>query len=611
MALQETWKFDVPKNFKRQFGDRYYFVHQSAMDSSKPRGRGRPFGGLCFIISKDIAFQIIYSNSRCLSILLSSSNVIVNNIYLPYNDSRKSSEQNQREMAEALGHLEAAHELCDDSVDGITLGDLNTDPGDTGPRAELVSSIFANLGYTNNDLLHFTSQDFSHSSERLIDRIILTSCIESKASNFNIDKTFVNSDHYPVTCHFKIDVPDETEPVKKEPSLLWHKATDKAVDSYSRLSNKLCTSSLNKFRKNGINLSQLYKELVSNLETAARKCIPKAKSQARRNHDIPMWRERMSSFKNDVDYWVANQHLHGGPNRCPGFIRLQVRLAKSRYRLQFRRLKREIEINVAENATVRNCFKMLHKSSASPTPAMIEGNNKAAQPKMWHDHFRGVFKGENVPYNREILSDLDTHIENFDKITMNEINNAINDINTNKSFTRHSHWKYLNSFDHSAKNCLCEVLNGWVGKAISDDPYLDWDFFKTNVRVIPKKDKKDLSLKKSWRPISLGTSENWVLEKVFLSRLRPYLQTKDSQFGYKPKHSTSHAVELIRVIERRHDAHVCLLDASSAFDRISWKRIKDQLNKRKVPTILIKRVMTQLFSSRIIVCGTVFFYPTH
>ena len=57
------------------------------------------------------------------------------------------------------------------------------------------------------------------------------------------------------------------------------------------------------------------------------------------------------------------------------------------------------------------------------------------------------------------------------------------------------------------------------------------------------------------------------------------------------------------------DAHVCLLDASAALDKISWRRIKDQLIKRKLPFCLIKLVLYQLVSNRISVCFTEFFYP--
>ena len=85
--------------------------------------------------------------------------------------------------------------------------------------------------------------------------------------------------------------------------------------------------------------------------------------------------------------------------------------------------------------------------------------------------------------------------------------------------------------------------------------------------------------------------------------------TRDCQFGYKREHSTSHAIELVRVLERSSDCHVCMLDASSAFDKISWYRIRDELLKRRIPYHLIKLCMKQLTSNRISVCGTQFIYP--
>ena len=121
--------------------------------------------------------------------------------------------------------------------------------------------------------------------------------------------------------------------------------------------------------------------------------------------------------------------------------------------------------------------------------------------------------------------------------------------------------------------------------------------------------KKIFQLKNHGDLYSIVTSENWIFEKLLLLRLNPYLKTKDCQFGYKPEHSTSHAIEIIRIMERSHDVHICLLDASSAFDKLSWRRIKNQLLKRKIPLCLIKIVMIQLFSSKINVCNTAIIFP--
>ena len=173
----------------------------------------------------------------------------------------------------------------------------------------------------------------------------------------------------------------------------------------------------------------------------------------------------------------------------------------------------------------------------------------------------------------------------------------------------HYHWKSLLTYNHSAKICLMETFNCWASDIITSKPAKTWGLFDTSLSPIPKNGKKKLSELKSWRPISIGTSENWILEKIFLARLLPFLGTSDFQFGYKEKHSASHAIELVRILERSNDCHVCMLDASSAFDTLSWYRIRDQLIKRNIPPYLIKLCISQLTSNRISVCHTSFIYP--
>ena len=204
---------------------------------------------------------------------------------------------------------------------------------------------------------------------------------------------------------------------------------------------------------------------------------------------------------------------------------------------------------------------------------------------------------------------LDPHRSDFTPFNVSEINSAINLIDTNKSYKLHCHWKYLSFSNNISKLCLVEIFNSWAFDVMNNTNDKSWSLFDTSLRPIPKNGKRRLSELKSWRPISVGTSENWILEKVFLSRLSPFLETSDCQFGYKEEHSAAHAIELVRVLERGSDCHVCMLDASSAFDTLSWYRIKDQLLDRNVPLYLIQLCLTQLSSNRISVCGTAFIYP--
>ena len=609
LACQETWLFKLPNNFKRDLGDKYQFFHESAMEPTKARKAGRPFGGVAFIVSHAIVCRIKYRHSRCLSMLLVNSNILVTNVYLPAYDARKSAEENRRSMAEALGHLDAAHNLAEETVDGIILGDFNVAPEDSNRRSNLVKQYLQSLDYTPHRVLNFPT----HESGRTLDGIITTNSLSYSIQAKEVLTSHHNSDHQPVICRSNIKYEVGHQPESKKPYLRWKKASERALLSYSNLCEKKCKISLHRFQEGEIDGKQLYNEMVNNMESAAQSCIPKSREKSdRQRHNIPMWRERMSSHKTEVDYWLQMRFIHGGANHCPLVILQQLRLAKSRYRFQFRSLRREIEINTAETVTLHNCHRKLFCKPKIAKPAMIDGHTRQAQPEMWRQYFRNVFHAEDTPYEGNIshsISISSDDITHFNHVNLNEMNVVLNTINSDKSYKRHHHWECLASESHTAKLCLLKIFQYFIDNVLHNNNVTDWNFFLTHLDVIPKKGTKDMSLKKSWRPISIGTSENWIFEKVLLNRLLPFLKTSDCQFGYKSKHSTSHAIELIRTIERDYDTHCCVLDASSAFDKISWNRIKDQLIKRNLPLTLVKIVLCQLYSTKISVCHTIVIFP--
>ena len=163
----------------------------------------------------------------------------------------------------------------------------------------------------------------------------------------------------------------------------------------------------------------------------------------------------------------------------------------------------------------------------------ISGCKPADQPEMWRSHYKTVFKADEQPYSGPLLDDIKVNPEEAPEFSVLEITDAISCINTDKSYKRHHHWQKLtNPMEHSAVKCLQKVLNSWR-KSTLDGTSQFWDLFDTDLSPIPKKGKKNLSDVKSWRPISVGTSENWILEKIFLRRLEPFLETEDAQFGCK------------------------------------------------------------------------------
>ena len=176
-----------------------------------------------------------------------------------------------------------------------------------------------------------------------------------------VRKNFASSDHFPVVAEFSFEKHIQEQFAEQHPARLnWKKANERSISAYSRLCQKLCHTTLMKFYQQKLDGPQLYEEIVNNLKTAANACIPKYKKKERKGtHNIPMWRERMSSFKNNVDFWLQTQFTQGGPNHCTSFVRLQLRLARSQFRRQVRILRREIQNSIAEHVTVNNCHKTL------------------------------------------------------------------------------------------------------------------------------------------------------------------------------------------------------------------------------------------------------------
>ena len=431
-----------------------------------------------------------------------------------------------------------------------------------------------------------------------------------------LNKTTFSSDHFPVVAEIQLSVSPATEPSANKIKLNWKKASTKALESYSRLCDKKCSKVLKMFNRQEINAQELYRKTVVAMDESAKICIPKFKNAQRKRHDIPLWRQRMATFRHNVEYWLNIQWLNGGPRACHTNITLNLRRAKRLYKQQLRSLKKEIYSNLADYTTHQNCFRNLFKKRKPPTPSVINGASKEMLPSMWRKHFKSVFNASETPYTGDLFNAIDekstNHPYDFQRFTPEEMRKAIGDIDTNKSYERHNHWKGLTSINHSAVHCLLYVLNNWGEQSIFSDNDVQWSesgLFDTVLTPIPKAGKKDYSDVSTWRPISIGTSENWLLEKMILGRLKPLLQTADCQFGYKSKHSTSHAIEIVRLLERNYDCHACLIDASSAFDRISWYRIRDQFFKRKIPLYLIKLSMKQLVFNRITICNTEFIYP--
>lgn len=225
----------------------------------------------------------------------------------------------------------------------------------------------------------------------------------------------------------------------------------------------------------------------------------------------------------------------------------------------------------------------LNKSTNSESPQNITmGDRKIDDPtdmaEVFNDFFVNIGPNlaENIPNSNakfhSFLKDNNPHSLFFEPITEVEIKEIIDNLNTKKG----------SGYDGITNFLLKNVIN----EIISPLTYiLNLSLTSGTVpnkmkiaRVVPvfKKGKKDTL--NNYRPISLLTSISKVLERLVYKRLIKFLTKynilSNSQFGFRQKHSTTHA--LLSFIDKVAHAiddvsHIIgvFLDFSKAFDTIN------------------------------------------
>ena len=118
------------------------------------------------------------------------------------------------------------------------------------------------------------------------------------------------------------------------------------------------------------------------------------------------------------------------------------------------------------------------------------------------------------------------------------------------------------------------------------------EFLQTIVTPIIKDTSGNHSNSENYRPVTLSSLFSQLFEHAIALKISHLLWMDDLQFGFKPKHSTTHALyALNRTVEyftsRGSNVFVTFLDCSKAFDKISHKGLFLKLMERRVPLCFI------------------------
>jgi hypothetical protein len=163
-----------------------------------------------------------------------------------------------------------------------------------------------------------------------------------------------------------------------------------------------------------------------------------------------------------------------------------------------------------------------------------------------------------------------------------EVKNLINSFNTNKGTGPCSiPPKILNLICDSISNPIATIAN--LSFSTGTHP----ERLKI-AKVIPVFKSGSKMLTSNYRPISLLSNLNKIFEKLMFNRVLPFLEQENiifkNQFGFRPKHSTNHA--LISITERIKEAldsdkYACgvFVDFQKAFDTVNHSILLKKLDR--------------------------------
>ena len=122
--------------------------------------------------------------------------------------------------------------------------------------------------------------------------------------------------------------------------------------------------------------------------------------------------------------------------------------------------------------------------------------------------------------------------------------------------------------------------------------YVPHEFLCSIVTPVVKNTSGDYSDSSNYRPITLSSLVSQIFERAIKMKIGHLLDTDDLQFGFKPKHSTSHALfaltETVNYFNKHGSSVIAsFLDCSKAFDKISHAGLFLKLIERNVPLCFI------------------------
>ena len=574
------------------------YLFNTHMDSSFDTiEKGRPFGGIGWIIHKDIKIESVEFINNKFSILKIAEGPTLIGVYMQYNDG--STEAFQSHMQDVI-QLDSIISIYDNRPT-MVMGDVNADLSRNKKFDKILQKLVKDKKLTVLELekLRESEQPIityrgDNGSNSWIDHILCNDRILDQIHDCKIEEHSMNtSDHSAVTCSLVIDTSENNnskvdqhqhEKMKAKQNMInwddemsryyYTKNVNEKVKQVCLLSLSNSNTKIHKISAIERNIDIIKQILTEAYTKTANEMNQKITKVKRRS----WWSEEFDNIKKEISYhyqeWKRSRRTDSEAER-------QMRMWKRIFR------KRQREEKFKERTKVSNKLDTLIKLKRRQFWAQIKKNRvgkvsvnipmevlKQEYEKLFgEDLVKGNEKKEN-----EIEMEVQQEIERLEdrileyKINRETMSKIIKQIPNNKGIGQDNISNEMLKYGMSGKlnEMWCKTLEDMIKNGIVPRK------FKVG-KIVPilKLNTGPTDNINNIRPITSDSLSN-IFEKYILQSMNDQIKLKENQFGFTKSGSTQHGVFVIKEVAnyyktRKSNMYICAIDSSKAFDKV-WRK---------------------------------------
>ena len=554
---------------------------------------GRPKGGLLTIWKKhfDSVFTpiIIEDSYQAIKIRAADGDVIVCNVYMPYDDKSIDQLIRYQEILASLSHEIECNPGCKINI----VGDFNADPSRLRLWKEVIEFCndfglsVADLSLPSNS---FTYLHPAHDTTSWLDHVL--SSTPENVSNILILHYLTLYDHFPISFELVVQMDVEmgiTYGVETKYFANWNKfnsCKDKFENTLESFFSKgvinseclscekiSCDSHYHKALIDG-----LYAYLIEGLLAGSDHFIHGKKDTFKQ---VPGWNDFCKNAHITARYYFLQWKEEGMPRDNYTYYlmkdsRANFRSALRQCRENEKRLREEKVVSSFQDKDFRTFWRQIsvkNKSKASTMDGMNDGND-----------ITRLFESKYF----EILNDSNCQSKpnNFDENVKRVSQNVHSNLILSEEMVRNNctdlkvaigydniHTNHLKYATDSCINFITQLFNSMIRHS-----YFPSQMLRGEIRPILKNKSGRLNDSENYRPVMISSNILKLFEKCIQPHLINSLQIHCNQFGFRSHTSTNMTVTVVKEIIHHYMNNGStvfggFIDLSKAFDKVNHYKL--------------------------------------